>query len=325
MIRPQLAGPIGSFVARVILAAAILLVTSSRPARADSPAEALFQEGRRLLLAGQTDEACSRFTESYAMVASSGTLLNLALCHQTQGKTATAWNEYRAAARLARNQGREDRASVADDKARALEAKLARVTTNAVEAAPGLRVATEAGALGEGALGADVPIDPGTHQVIVTAPGHLPWTTTLEVKEGDQLTVDIPRLEAQLLPQAPAPVGLTASGGDDGPSAPRRSSLSLYLGGGGAVAVVAGTVIWSVAYAKLQSAKEVCTVGCTESDRDARISEIGTLKDIAVAAWIVGGGLAVASGVTYLLHRRTAAATVTIDPIHAGVLLRGSF
>src|SRR5215471_2500246 len=80
-----------------------LSVAAPSIAWAVSPAaEALFQEGRRLLSEGQTDEACARFAGSFAIEASSGTLLNLASCHEKQDKTATAWAEYRAAARLAR-------------------------------------------------------------------------------------------------------------------------------------------------------------------------------------------------------------------------------
>jgi hypothetical protein len=310
------------------LATAIVLASASGPARATSPAEELFQQGRELMLAGQTDAACARFAESYAMVASSGALLNLALCHQTQGKTATAWNEYRAAARLARNQGREDRASVADGKAKALEATLARLTTTAVEAVAGLRVATEAGALGDGGLGVEVPIDPGTHKMTVTAPGYLPWTTTLEVKPGQQIAIEIPRLEAEPLPPALARAAPSAGGGlgDNAEgAATRRSALGLYLGGGGGVLLVAGTVFWSVAYAKFQSAQDACAAGCSRADHDGRISDIQSLKGIAVGTWIAGGALLVASGAYVTLRRGRTAPSVALAPHHAGLSIHGSF
>jgi hypothetical protein len=325
MIRRRLAIGLAAF-----LATAVLLVSMSGPAGAVSPAEDLFQEGRRLLAEGQTDEACARFADSYAMVASSGTLLNLALCHQKQGKTATAWNEYKAAARLARNQGREDRATVADGKARALEATLARVTTTAVEKVPDLRVAIETGAIGEGGLGVDVPIDPGTHKVIVTAPGYLPWTTTLEVKEAQQIALEIPRLEAEPLPasllRSAAPASVVDSrDGLDGAAATRRSSLGLYLGVGGSILLAGGTVFWSVAYAKFQSAKDACTQACSKSDHDGRVSDIQTLMGIAVGTWIAGGTLVVASGIDFIIRRKKAPLTVAIDPVNAGLSFRGSF
>jgi hypothetical protein len=310
------------------LAAALVVVLASTEARAESPAEASFQEGRRLFQAGQTDEACARFAESYAMVASSGTLLNLALCHQTQGKTATAWNEYRAAARLARNQGREDRATVADGQAKQLEPALARVTTTAVDAVAGLRVATEAGPLGEGGLGAEIPIDPGTHQVIVTAPGHLPWKATLEVKVSEQVALEIPRLEPEPLPPPlareieEARLVKSQRGAAD---SNRGSPVVLYLAGGGGVALIAGTVFWSLAYGKLDSAKEACTAGCSQADYDARVADITTFKNLAIGSWIAGGALATAAGVYFIVHKKKSAPSVAFAPSGAGFLLSGSF
>jgi hypothetical protein len=312
------------------LATAMWLASASSVARAASPAEDLFQEGRRSLAAGQVDEACARFTQSYAMVASSGTLLNLALCHQTQGKTATAWNEYKAAARLARNQGREDRATVADERAHALEATLAHVTTTAVEKVPDLRVVTESGPLGEGGLGVDMPIDPGAYHVTVTAPGCLPWKTTLEVKEAEQVALEIPRLKAEPQPpalvRAPASAGVVDSqNGHDRAPDTRRSSVGLYLGVGGGLLFGVGTVFWSVAYTKLQSARDACGLGCSKSDHDSRVSDIQTLKDIAVGSWIVGGALVATLGVDFIIRRKKGPVTVAIDPVNAGLSLRGSF
>src|SRR5437762_8395146 len=96
--------------APTLIAAALVGLPASRT-RAGSPAaEALFEEGRQLLEGGHVDEACLKLKESYAQEAASGTLLNLALCHQIQGKMATAWAEFGATARLSRVQGREDRA-----------------------------------------------------------------------------------------------------------------------------------------------------------------------------------------------------------------------
>jgi hypothetical protein len=300
---------------------ALVVLASATTARAASPAEESFQEGRRLFAAGQIDEACQRFAASYDMVASSGTLLNLALCHQTQGKTATAWNEYRASARLARNQGREDRAAVADQSAQALEAKLARITVTSVEPVAGLHVVTEAGPLGEGGVKVDVPIDPGTHKLTATAPGYLSWTATVEVKEEQQLAIQIPKLEPE--PVLPAFAQLADARSGEG----RRSSLGLYLGAGGVVALGAGVALWSVAYSKLQSAKDVCTQGCSQADRDNRVSDIQTLKGVAIGAWVVGGALVASGG--YLVLRKgkgtNKTATVALDPSHGGLLIQGTF
>jgi hypothetical protein len=305
--------------------AAALLALGARPAGAVSPAaEALFQEGRKLLAAGKTAEACARFRDSYALDASSGTLLNLARCHEMEGKIATAWTEYQAAARLSRSQGRDDRAAVADEKARSVDARLPRLTWTAANPAPGLEIVTDAGTLRESDLGQSVPVDPGVHPVKVGAPGHRPWTTTVAIQDGERRTVEIPPLEVEPTPARRPPIAtvaaptsppaLISASRADAPPAPTRSSLDLYLAGGGAIGVVAGTVIWSVAYAKFQSAKDACNPapGCT--DRASRVSTIETLQRVAIGSWVAGGALLVASELHFRFRKGRAPVTVAIDP-----------
>jgi hypothetical protein len=308
------------------IAGALLALAS--PAGAVSPAaEAAFQEGRRLMATGNTAEACARFSESYAMEASSGTLLNLAHCHETQGRTATAWAEYRAAARLARTQAREDRAAAADERAAVLEPKLARLTIVAATPTPGLEVVDHEGSLSENSLGIAVPLDPGVHHLRASAPGRLPWSATLEIKEAEQRTLEIPALEEEPKP-TPPPVP-TAQAREEppltlveaGPSPPRagssrRASYDLYAAGGGGILLLAGTVVYGIAYAKLDAAIAACNhgAGCPESDRDSRVSTIDTLKYVGIGAWIAGGALAVASGLHYRFRKAKTAVTVAIDP-----------
>src|SRR5437868_3103320 len=141
----------------MLIAAAMVGLPTSRATAGPPAAEALFQEGRQLLEEGHVDEACLRLAESYWQEPASGTLLNLARCHQAQGKIATAWAEYAAAARLSRAQGREDRARAAEERASALEPKLSRLKLRMSEPPAGLKVLTDTDALGEGGLGVAIP------------------------------------------------------------------------------------------------------------------------------------------------------------------------
>ena len=73
-------------------------VDAQPPAARPSPAMVAFEEGRALLEAGKYEEACAKFTASITDDPDApGTLLNLGLCNEKLGRTATALAWYRKA------------------------------------------------------------------------------------------------------------------------------------------------------------------------------------------------------------------------------------
>src|SRR5262245_8567378 len=250
------------------------------------------------MAAGNTAEACSRFAESYQLEASSGTLLNLALCHEKEGKIATAWTEYRNAARVAQEQGRKDRAVAAYEKAAVLDPKVPRLIAVALKQVAGLAVTAEARSLTEGGFGIAVPIDPGVHVVTATAPHHKPWSTTLQLAEGEQRTLEIPVLEEEGAPGAmtavPKPVEdplkiAATRPAPSGWSRFRNSPVDFYTAVAGGTVVVAGAIAYGIALAKLSSAKDACNQSPGCPDYAARVSNINTWKYVAIGSLAAGG------------------------------------
>src|SRR5438132_9428411 len=111
-----------------LIACALAWAPAAHAQSGKAAAEALFEEGRKLMADGKAAEACPKFEASEQLDPSSGTLLNLANCYEKQGRTASAWATYKEAASLANANGRSDHLGVAQKRADALAPKLSRVT-----------------------------------------------------------------------------------------------------------------------------------------------------------------------------------------------------
>ena len=291
------------------LAAAVTLAAWLAPSTASAnpaAAEVLFREGRRLLDEGKTEEACLKLAQSEAEDPSSGTLLNLGLCHEIQHKLASAWSEYISAAQLARDQGRADRAAAAEKKAAQLEPRLPYLTVTVAAPVEGLEVARGGERVGPELLGSAVPLDPGSYVVTARAPGHRPWKTTVDVAEAESRTVQVPELEPQapppaatpvvpppaptaVAPVAPAPLAPTA------PPPPSHSALGWVVGGTGAVALAVGAGFGVSSLASYHDANALCPshTECNNSALSARSSAESKawVSNIAMGAGVVGVGI----------------------------------
>ncbi len=193
-----------------MLAAVLVMVVlgTSPSAHADDEATArdLFKEGRALLSQGESEEACTKFAESVAAFPSVGPLLNLARCHEQQGKTATAFAEYMHAATLADQAGQSKRAKTARELAAKLEPQLSRLIIKLALKIPGTRVVRDGVEVPAVNFGAPLPVDPGEHALEASAPGYETWSTTVTIgKEGDQQEVIVPALVKVASSGAPEP------------------------------------------------------------------------------------------------------------------------
>lgn len=173
----------------------ILLVTGAARAEDPAAAEALFQEGRRLLSDGKVTAACEKLKESFALDPMSGTLLNLADCYEKDGRTATAWARFRNAASLARSQGKTEQVAEANRRIKALEADLSYLKIEVPDPVPGLEVRRGDLEVSPAAFGVEVPVDPGRVTVIASAPGYKRVRIRVEVgAQRDKQTVTVPKL-----------------------------------------------------------------------------------------------------------------------------------
>ncbi len=159
-------------------------------------AEALFRAGRDLLNEGKVAEACVKLEESQRVAPAAGTLLNLAVCHEREGRIATAWVEFQGALTLARRDKRPEREALASERLAVIESQLPKITVAVPQEArvQGLTVRRGSVEIAQAAWGLEIPIDPGKHVVTASAPGYRAWQQELELSPGKRMTVTVPVL-----------------------------------------------------------------------------------------------------------------------------------
>lgn len=294
------------------IAAAILFTVSRVAAQTNGPdvaaAQALFEDGKRLMQQGKYEEACPKLVESQRLDPGGGTLLAIGLCHEGQGKTATAWADLNVALGQARRDGRADREQTAAEHIKALEPKLLRVRVTVTQKVGGLEVHRDGALVAEAQWGAPLPVDPGDHLFEATAPGKEKWAQTVSVPgDGQVVDVNVPALTdapraAVVPPAAPpaedeAPPSKKKTGGadevDDGSSQRLWGGI---VGGVGLAGIVVGSVFGLSARSQWNEARDLCrTNPCAnprgiEAGRDA-----GSAADASTALFVVGG-VALAAG-----------------------------
>ncbi|MFO0761910.1 MAG: hypothetical protein U0359_36055 [Byssovorax sp.] len=170
-------------------------------------AQALFDDGMRLLKLKSYAEACPKLAESLRLDPALGTKLYLADCYEKNGQTASAWALFREAAEQAKIAGQAERAKKAEERATALAARLCRLRIDVSTEAEvtGVEVTRDGTVIGSAIWGTAVPLDPGEHRIRAEAPGKKPWTATVVLKDGETapVVVTIPALEE--LPKPPEP------------------------------------------------------------------------------------------------------------------------
>jgi len=258
-------------------------------------AEALFRDGRRLLDEGRYDEACVKLAESQAQDPASGTLINLALCYEKQGKLATAWAHYRSAAVLARKDGRADRVTTAERKTAELEGRVPHLILRVAHPRPGMEARWSDVRIGAGAFDTPIPLDPGTYVVTVSAPGFKDFSETLSIAETESRTLVVPDLEASdagsVAPAIPPPIAPPPP-----QAAPARATdeendsrlLGFVVGGVGLVGLGLGTYFGLSSLDAYSEAERACPThhGCDGSVRSTR-------DEATTQAWISNVSLAV--------------------------------
>jgi hypothetical protein len=176
---------------------AICFVAAPARAQQGDPvaAQALFKAARALVDAGDWTAGCAKFEASLALQGSASTMLNIAKCHEHAGKIASAWDAYNRAQTLNAETRGADRRKGLDELARkgieALTPRLPKLRIVIEGKPPGLRVLRDGKEIPVAALDDALPVDPGKHDIEVTAPGRRTETRSVTLEEGKTLTESV--------------------------------------------------------------------------------------------------------------------------------------
>jgi hypothetical protein len=285
---------------RHILAAlgalSILMGAAPRYAGADeaeeprsSQAQALFDRGRELLGTGDFEHACALLAESQKLDPGGGTLLNLAVCHEKQGRLATAWIEYHDAESAAVHDDRKDRQAFVAERISALEGRLPHLVVVLPPDEPaGIVVRLDGAGLSTLAIGAPLPVDLGPHEVIATAPGYGAWTSAgVTASEGKLTEVRVPVL-VRLPPPGVAPA--------------RLSAVSWAAGGVAIAGFATMAVTGALALSAKSSADSLCSAARDYCEAGGQ-SEVSRARALAWAS-TVSMGVALAASVVAVVWPR---------------------
>jgi hypothetical protein len=321
----------------VALFAVVLTASASASAQTRKEADraaALFRAGQGLLEARKVHEACEQFDASLRLDFALGTLLNLADCHQQEGKTATALAEFRRAEALAARKGRADRERFAREQAAELEKSVAylQVSVPPNKQATGLSIDDRE--VPRGAWGEPLATDPGVHRVVLQVAGGAPEERTVDVAPGSHTVVVSFASAPAVASPPPAPPEARPRPSTKTPSAPEavaglgssRRTVGFVLLGVGAVATAVGAGFGLATLRKKTASEEHCTPDNRCAPEGLRLQDEAFATATAATIGFAVGALAAASGLVVLVtapRARAAGApnarSVRVSPTMLGV------
>jgi hypothetical protein len=172
-------------------------------------AQALFEEGSRLVNAGRYQEACPKLESAQRVVVGIGVTLYLGECYEQTGRLKNAWDQFNRAEALATATS-DRRARIAHEHAERLWPRLAKIKIVVAPGAdvPGLVITDEGAQVERSLWGAERPVDPATHHIRAEAPRREPWEVSVDVSAGAAaVALQVPPLREAASPPPGTNVG----------------------------------------------------------------------------------------------------------------------
>jgi tetratricopeptide (TPR) repeat protein len=333
------------------LAALLALPAIARAEGDPGAARAQLQQGYALKQQGKCDAAIPYFVESVRLDRQPKGLLNLADCERKTGRWVAAQSHLVEARDLAGARGLRDFETFAVKQLAELDKSMPKLVIQLAKDAPiDTSVTRDDVVLGRLSLGTPLPIDPGSHAIVVRGGGfERSYSIALAEREvktievspaggtriGSTATRDVPPAQR---PSVPPPVS-SAKGGRSGEVAEEASGSSFFTGQRVAGLIVGGLGLGAMgaSYGLIRSAQsswdeaaQNCSNGLCDDPADVAASEAARKRGyIATGVFVAGAVGAVAGAVLFFTARQPERVGWQIAPIvgtsSGGMSVHGRF
>ncbi len=277
------------------VATAQVATSAAAPDYPPKDASELFGMGREAFKAESYAPALDLFKKSYALEATPGTLLNIALTEEKLGKTASALQDFERVTGLFKPD--DDRMPIAREGVARTTVRAPRLKIDrAAGAPPTLAIHVDGAPMAANLVGALQPLDPGKHTITTSVYGFEDRTYEVTLTEGQQLGVAVEPGKRTLVAAPVDTAKVAASAGMSG-----ATVTSIVIWGAGVGGILVGATTGILATMKKSELDTACPDPAKCSGEGLRtLGAAYSLADIASGA-LVFGGAALAGGVTMFL------------------------
>ena len=310
-----------------------IAATSNRAHAQSAEAEAMFNEGDKLMAAGKLAEACSAFEASNNMDPRAGTLIRLGECREANHQLASAWTAYKDALNRVKDPHKRD---IATAKVSELEPKLSHLTiVVGAHKVDGLAITRDGKPVEPVMWDRSLPVEGGVYTIGASAPGYVEWKATITVPpERGDVQAPIPELAPLPKPVTPPPTPSTKleqPEGDENEPPPSsgltmRRKVAIGAAGVAAGGLVAGIVLGITAKGKRDDAFKLCpdpSTPCADAQKATDLTSSGhSLAIGADVAFGVAAAGAIAAGVLWVTGKPESASRIAITPNSISIMGR---
>jgi hypothetical protein len=303
------------------------------PPRDVATARKLANSGIDAFEAGDCTRALELLERAQTLHAAPVHLQYMARCYKKQGRWVLATEAWRQILRVVGENDPKAFQTAAAEARKELpgaEAQLGNLTLRVTPAASA-KVLLDGKSVAAATFGVPQVVDPGDHELVVSAPGHRTKSQSFQIEPKATLSLDVVLEKAAPGGEAAEPkraaVDASKAGGG-------TSTLGVVLAVGGGAALIGGTVALLSRNSKRSELQDDCPGGqcrfASESEFRDRKASVEDLTLATNVLFIAGGALA-ATGVTLLVigsgseERSGAEVAVRAAPGSAGVSLGGRF